>query len=308
MASPKCKVQVKFKWVSCMRENTKIMNLILNIAKEDYRIRAAFLTGSKVNPLEKRDDMQDYDVIYCVTEVEDFSVDSSFLEKLDPIFVYSPEVAKKQVKEVKKEVNYNILLEDGVKIDIRFYPVDKITELVSTNTLLSLLMDKDNLIKQLPMSSDVSLRTMRPTKNEFEQTIYEFFLNIIETLPYLYRYQYVGATLAYRKVEDSLLKMLSWYIGYTKDYKINFGKDYKNIEVYIEEDHKEIFFDSITYTDIESLWKAVFASLSYFRKLGLAMAERLNFPYPKQTDVSLVKYVREIRDKAGRISNRNIIA
>lgn len=290
-----------------MRENTNTMNLILNIAKSDPRIRVAFQTGSRVNPMEKRDEVQDYDIIFGVSSVEDFSVDQSFLEGLDTIFVYSPEISKKEINKLKHEINYKVILDNGPKIDFKFLPIESVTDLINSNTLLSLIMDKDNLIKSLSMSSDASYRTLRPTKNEFEDAVHEFFLNIIEVLPYLYRGQMTGASLAYRPVQDSLLRILSWYLGYSKDYKINFGNRYKNIYSYLDEDQKSIYKASMSFTDIESLWKSVFAALSYYRKLGLGLAERLNFDYPKEMDVKLVQYVRNVYEKSRRKLNRQLI-
>lgn len=284
-----------------MRENTITMNSILNIAKNDPRIRVAFQAGSRVNPLSKRDLMQDYDIIFCVKNVEDFSVDKSFLDSLNPVFIYSPEVSKKLSQDIKDEINYIVLLEDGVKIDFKFLPVEMICEIISKTTLISLLMDKDNLIKELPVSSDVGYRVLRPTKNEFEQNTYEFFYKVLEVLPYLYRGQLTGGTLAYKDVIDNLLKALSWLIAYGKDFKINMGKNYKNIDDFIDDEYKEIYFEATTFEDIEGLWKSLFACLSLYRKIGLSLAERLNFDYPKQLDVDLVRHVRGVWGKAKRL-------
>ncbi len=43
-----------------------MLDLIINTAKEDERIRAVIMNGSRVNPNVKRDCFQDYDIIYVV--------------------------------------------------------------------------------------------------------------------------------------------------------------------------------------------------------------------------------------------------
>lgn len=276
-----------------MRENTKTINSILNIAKNDTRIRVAFQTGSKVNPLEKRDDLQDHDIIFCVTNLDDFRQDFSFLEALEPVFVYSKDLASSSLPRSKDEINYIILTDQGRKVDISFRPIDQVSDLISSDTLLSLLMDKDNLIKSLPVSSDISYRIIRPTKNEYEQTIYEFFTNIIEVLPYLYRNHYTGAALAFRDIHDSLIKMLAWNLAYTKDFKLNLGKNYRHLESYLDDESLEVYKDCLEFTSIGEMWKASFACLALFRKMGLLLSDRLAYPYPKKMDVKIVGYVRE---------------
>ena len=46
-----------------MRTEREMMDLILSTAKEDERIRAVCLEGSRVNPNAPRDIFQDYDVV-----------------------------------------------------------------------------------------------------------------------------------------------------------------------------------------------------------------------------------------------------
>lgn len=47
-----------------MRSEQEILDLILNTAQADERIRAVVMNGSRVNPNAPRDPFQDYDVIY----------------------------------------------------------------------------------------------------------------------------------------------------------------------------------------------------------------------------------------------------
>lgn len=48
------------------RTETEMMNLILSTAKEDERVRAVILNGSRANPNLKKDIFQDYDIVYIV--------------------------------------------------------------------------------------------------------------------------------------------------------------------------------------------------------------------------------------------------
>lgn len=282
-----------------MRDTTTVMGLILDIAKNDNRIRAVFQTGSRVNPLVNRDIMQDYDIIYCVQDVEAFKTDESFLEAMgEPILVHKPDAMKTLGRTASETFLYSCLYEDGVKVDFKFYPVEKITNLMTTETLLLLLMDKDNLIQQLAVSSDVGYRAGRATKNEFEEVTAEFFYRVVEMTPYLYRKQTIGGFYAYRELMDMLNRMLSWYIANEKDYKVNLGKNYRDIAKNLDDEYRNIYIDVYPSMDPEEFWRALFAACTLFRKLGLTLAERLGYNYPRQTDVRVSAHIRKVWQQA----------
>ena len=69
-----------------MRNEEEVLSLILNVAENDERIRAALLTGLRANPNVEKDSLQDFDIIYIVTALE-------VAQKLN--FYYNQEEANK---------------------------------------------------------------------------------------------------------------------------------------------------------------------------------------------------------------------
>lgn len=51
-----------------MRSEQEMFDLILNTAREDKRIRAVYMNGSRTNPNAPKDIFQDYDIVYVVRE------------------------------------------------------------------------------------------------------------------------------------------------------------------------------------------------------------------------------------------------
>ena len=51
---------------AAMRSEEEMMHLILQVAKDDERVRAVYLNGSRTNPNAPKDRFQDYDVVYVV--------------------------------------------------------------------------------------------------------------------------------------------------------------------------------------------------------------------------------------------------
>lgn len=59
-----------------MRTEQEMFDLILNVAKNDDRILAVYMSGSRTNPNAKRDIFQDYDIEYVVKETKSFREDN----------------------------------------------------------------------------------------------------------------------------------------------------------------------------------------------------------------------------------------
>lgn len=53
-----------------MRSEKEMIDLIIDIAKTNERIRAVYMNGSRTNPNVPKDKYQDYDIVYVVTEME----------------------------------------------------------------------------------------------------------------------------------------------------------------------------------------------------------------------------------------------
>ena len=53
-----------------MRTEEEMYALILNVAKNDPRIRGVILNGSRANPNAPKDSFQDFDIVYLVKELD----------------------------------------------------------------------------------------------------------------------------------------------------------------------------------------------------------------------------------------------
>lgn len=64
-----------------MRTEQEIMDLILDIAEADERIRAVLLVGSRADPKAPKDIYQDYDITYFVEDVAPFYNNPGWVEE-----------------------------------------------------------------------------------------------------------------------------------------------------------------------------------------------------------------------------------
>jgi aminoglycoside 6-adenylyltransferase len=63
-----------------MRTEKQMYDLILATAKADDRIRAVILNGSRANPNAKRDILQDFDIVFVVTDIGSFLRDPHWID------------------------------------------------------------------------------------------------------------------------------------------------------------------------------------------------------------------------------------
>lgn len=65
-----------------MRTEKEMMHLILTFAKNDPRIRVVGMEGSRANVNVAKDEFQDYDISYLVTDMESFKKDDRCVNNL----------------------------------------------------------------------------------------------------------------------------------------------------------------------------------------------------------------------------------
>lgn len=63
-----------------MRTEAEMYELILNIARNDERIRAVYMNGSRTNPNVPKDIFQDYDLVYVVTDTSAFIEEKKWID------------------------------------------------------------------------------------------------------------------------------------------------------------------------------------------------------------------------------------
>ena len=52
-----------------MRTETEIKDLILDFARQNNRVRAVLLNGSRANPKAKPDKLRDFDIVFIVDDL-----------------------------------------------------------------------------------------------------------------------------------------------------------------------------------------------------------------------------------------------
>ena len=102
-----------------MRTEQEMMDLILGIAREDERIRAVYMNGSRTNPNAPRDIFQDYDIVYVVEETGSFIADKEWPGRFgEVLFMQYPDEHPVYPGDKEHSYGWLMIFTDGNRLDL----------------------------------------------------------------------------------------------------------------------------------------------------------------------------------------------
>ena len=136
------------------RDEKTMLDLILQIAKKDDRIRAVIMNGSRTSPSAKKDIFQDYDIVYLVTGVELFVNNPKWIQKFgDILIMQTPDEMDGKWPKSKDEFAYLMQFKDWNRIDLTLLQINRLNTMPRDSQSI-LLLDEDNLVEKFDLPSD----------------------------------------------------------------------------------------------------------------------------------------------------------
>lgn len=109
-----------------MRSEQEMLDLVLKVAKEDSRVRAVGMNGSRTNPNVPKDAFRDYDIVYLVTDIQSFIDDPNWITIFgERIMMQTPENMAMFPPELGERFSYLMLFTDGNRIDLILVPIEE---------------------------------------------------------------------------------------------------------------------------------------------------------------------------------------
>ena len=255
--------------------------MLTDLARDDKRIRAVLLQGSRANKNITPDPLQDFDIVFVVDQMESFINDhrwtSVFGEKLISQLPDEMEIGN---DESRKSVSFHYLMlfKDGIRIDLSLFPKEKMSSHFSPDSLTIVWLDKDGIFSNIEPPGDKDYLIKRPTEKEFLETCNEFWWVSLYVSKGLLRREITYAkAMMEGPVRQMFMRMIEWYIGTETKFSVSFGKSGKFMEKYLSaEDYAWIL---ATYPDfqIENIWKSLFGMTSLFSNYAKQVADNLQF-------------------------------
>ncbi|KZZ84505.1 aminoglycoside 6-adenylyltransferase [Bacillus sp. SJS] len=288
-----------------MRTEKEMFDLIIGIAEQDERIRAAYMNGSRTNPNAPKDIFQDYDIVYVVTETASFIADEGWIGVFgDLIILQEPDKMERlagKKTDFDQSYGYLMLFTDGNRIDLHIETQEGMMKNGYISEKLTVpLLDKDGILPELPEPSDVNYHIKKPSEPLFLNACNEFWWCLQSVVKGIWRDELPYAKQFFEApVRTVLNEMVSWWIGTKHGFEVSSGKMGKYFKKYLPESHWNLYKE--TYSDgyPENMWQSVFAACELFRTLAKDVAGNFSFTYNMDEDTNMTNYLKWVKDMPG---------
>ena len=279
-----------------MRSEQEMLELILDTARCDERIRAVIMNGSRANPNAPRDVFQDFDIVYLVTDLAPFRNNYEWIKRFGEIMIMQvPEDMQDPPPSNDGGFAYLMQFTDGNRIDLGIYPLKKLNEIVK-DSLSLLLLDKDGIIEPFAPASESDYLPKPPTAKEFFDCCNEFWWDCPYVAKGLWREEIIDARyMLDQVVREPLMKMLRWHIGVKTRFSRNPGKFGKYFKEYLEPELWMLLQETYADAGYDNTWEALFAMCNLFRRTALPISEHFGFGYPHDDDRRVSAHLEHVR-------------
>ena len=279
-----------------MRSEAEMLDLILSVAREDERIRAVIMNGSRTNPHAPRDPFQDYDIIYLVADVTPFRRNLAWIARFGERMILQMPDDMGDAPPDADSFCYLMQFMDGNRIDLTVYPVAQLAEL-ARDSLSLLLLDKDGLVTPFPPPDDSDYLPKPPTAKQFADCCNEFWWVSTYVAKGLWRQEITYAKSMHDQiVRVQLMKMLAWYVGVNTHFARSAGKEGKYLQQWLAPELWRLLLATYADADIARTWDALFAACQLFRRVALPVAAHFAYAYPHEDDARVSAHLAHVRN------------
>ncbi len=284
-----------------MRSEKEMFELFLNIADSDDRIAALYMNGSRTNPNVPKDIFQDYDIVYVVSETQSFISDKNWIEKFGEILYMQypdefPEEASSYEHDKDNFYGWLMQFKDGSRIDLHVESVAHAREHILDDGLCKVLLDKYNVLPEIPESSDKDYWVKKPSEEQFDFCCNEFWWCTNNLAKGLWRGEILYVhDMADAVVRKQLDKMLCWKAGVRSDFCVSVGKSSKYLYKWLDGNEYRQYLDTFFAGDISGAWSAVLKMCDLFEKTALFVAEELGYTYNRDEAAAARGFLEHVK-------------
>ncbi|KMQ58574.1 aminoglycoside adenylyltransferase [Chryseobacterium angstadtii] len=285
-----------------MKARREKLEQIINWAENNPDVRAVLLTSSLVNPYAPVDDFSDLDVELVFENKEKYETGKEWIYLFGEVIsmVEEDDTCFEGVNAMKM-----VLYTDHVKVDFKLYHKSAFIKEIQEETLpedwdvgYKVLVDKDNLTKDLKPPTYQSIMIHQPTEQKFRQLMNDFWWDTTYVAKCLKRGDLFYAKFMSENVirTDYLVPLIEWYIAGLHGWKnITTNKHGRLFKKYLPAELWVKVEATFPGSEIEDNWRALFAFADLVHELGTALAGKLSFEYPQKLEDDIRIYLDEVK-------------
>ena len=273
-----------------MRTETEMFDVILQTAKV-LQVDAVAMSGSRTDTTAPKDELQDYDVVYIVDDLDNLTSDFSWLD------YFGKRIIEQEVVLGHRRL-YLMLFEDGNRIDLTLCPKEHIQEWVDSEAGFTVLEDPENLFEAY--FPNLERYWIAPaTETDFKNSCNEFWWVSAYVVKGICRHQVIYAMdHLYGICQQELLKVLAWQVASDRG-AVDIGKNYKNLFNYLPTEKEKEFSDLLDFSSLDKIIQSLFATMKFFHQEAQSLAQKMGFDYDKEVAEKMIEYAEERVKKFG---------
>ena len=289
-----------------MREEQEMFELILKIAKEDERVRAVYLYGSRANPNAAKDNYSDYDIAFVVTETSSFIENTNWISNFgDIVIVFESHWNRIQFGLTGESIDFLrryiwcMLFKDGNRVDLIMETKEEaMKNIFVDNKQTILLLDKDGILPEIPLPNDEDCYAKKPDKDKYKACCNAFWWFLNDVAKGIARDQLPYAKEQFNSlVRYTLNQMTDWYIGVQTHFSVSPGKKGRYYKKYLPKDIYDLYTKTYSDSNYTNFWNAIFSSCELFKKLTSSVGDYFGFVYNHQEENNMMDYLIKMKNE-----------
>jgi aminoglycoside 6-adenylyltransferase len=287
----------------------KLIQRFCEWAKERVDIRAGAVIGSRARLDHPADEWADLDLVIVTTDAEFYLSTADWVNELGkPLLTFIEPAATGDRKERR------VLFEGMLDVDFAIMPNERNQKLLKAtenkqdivqiaNVVargMRILIDKDSMLTKLQSLVDTMERPApkKPTPHEFLELISDFLYHAIFTAKHLKRGELWWTVDCLDCRLQSLMKtMMEWHALAVHGGQYDTWFRGRFLEEWAEPKVTSELRNAFAHYDNEDIKRSLLASLNLFRRISKEAANKLNYPYPTETDEQIRKWIEETLEK-----------
>lgn len=279
-----------------MRREQEMFDLILNIAKNDERIRAVFMNGSRTNSNAIKDIFQDYDIVYVVKETKPFREEKAWIDQFgERLYMQYPDENVYYEHDVENSYGWLIQFTDGNRLDLHVFTLEHALKEIKEDKLCRILLDKDKCLPDIPKETDKDHWVKKLTEEQFHNTCNEYWWCLNNVAKGLWREEipYVMDMLNYC-VRPQLVKLMECKIGFTTNFTVSVGKSGKYMYRWLEDKTWNAFLKTYPSGEVKNIWESVFIMCDLFNEIAKDVSLNMNIKYNEVEANNSLKFLKDV--------------
>ena len=280
-----------------MRSEAEMYHLIIETARQDERIRAVYMNGSRTNANAPKDLFQDYDIVYVVTMTAPFVQEKSWIDRFgERLFMQYPDEFPGEVTEKEHFYGWLMQFADGNRLDLHVETVSHAKKHIKDDRLCRILLDKDGILPEMEPATDEDHWVKKPDEKLYAAVCNEFWWCLDSVAKGLWREElpYVQDMVNFH-VRKQLEQMLSWKIGTKTQFSVSVGKSGKYMYRFLDPKEWQEYLSTYFAADAQQAWEAVMRMCALFERTAVCVAQCLGYSYNASEGKNCKSYLEHVR-------------